>query len=333
MRVLALCKWDWANSVHRYTECLRMLGLDVVAFKGEIHRFNYPQQLALHTGLIRAQLTNNYPIMLSCHELKKYAEEADIVHMFASTYIDTGVDYTQKKVIIQHSGTTFRMEPERCNQVFNQIVDYTIMQFPTLLNQGAKNEVLIYYPVDTKYLQSDYRRRNSNKLIVEHFPSAGETKGTANINVTSEELKKKYNHRFEFELEMDEMQRNVDWYWNINRVRNCDIYIETICPMLRGKPFGAWGNSALESAALGKVVITNSMPEHQELYKQEYSDINELVIANDMQELDDRLYELSQLSDKEIQDKREKTREWVVANHSMEVTAKRLFDKVYKHLI
>ena len=55
------------------------------------------------------------------------------------------VESKDKKVVMQHGGTTYRMGADLCNEPFNSFVDAHIIQFPSILGLGAKNEHLIYF--------------------------------------------------------------------------------------------------------------------------------------------------------------------------------------------
>ena len=97
-----------------------------------------------------------------------------------------------------------------------------------------------------------------------------------------------------------------------------------------GKTYGEWGNSAIEAAALGKIVITNSLT--QDLYEKEFGDCA-LHIANEPERLESMLKYFLHLGDDLIYQKKQETRAWVEDTHSMKATAKRLWEKVYKDLI
>jgi len=330
--VLCLTKYDWANSVFRYVKCLKSLGLKVIFFKGESHHFSYPEQGMIHPAIGNAPphtCLGQHPLIVKVPELKKLAEKAKVIHYFASNFIDTGADLSGKKVIGQHGGSMYRQDPDAVNAFFNPIVDATIIQCPDLLGLGAKNEHLVYYPVDTDYIIPDFRRKNK-KLLIGHFPSYTESKGTNTILKVIRGLNGKVKDRFEYVGIETPMAQNLSWLEHLKRVNDCDILIETCNPIFMGKQFGAFGNAALEAAALGKIVVTNDL--YQNIYKKEYGDC-ELVIANNGNELKNVLTKLLSLSDDEILEKKRKTREWAERNHSIPVTAKRLFDKIYGDLL
>jgi len=92
------------------------------------------------------------------------------------------------------------------------------------------------------------------------------------------------------------------------------------------KVFGEWGNTAIEAASLGKIVVTNS--KSTDIYRREYGGCA-LNIVNNKSQLEKTLVRLLQMSDKELKKEKMRTRAWVVENHSMEANAKRLWEKVY----
>jgi len=114
-------------------------------------------------------------------------------------------------------------------------------------------------------------------------------------------------------------------------MRKCDVIIETIQPELRGKPFGEWGNTALEASALGKIVITNSI--RQDIYIKEYDNMPPLFIANDGDMLEQRIKEICDMDEKVIKGMKQIHLNWVEKYHSIPATAKRLWDNVYSKLV
>jgi hypothetical protein len=123
----------------------------------------------------------------------------------------------------------------------------------------------------------------------------------------------------------------VVWTEHLKRVAYCDIIIETVAMEAQGHPFGEWGNQAIEAAALGQIVITNT--QSAELYKEEYGPDCALNIANNEDELQAQIMKFLSMSDDEILKEKQKTRAWAEKHHSMEATSKRLWDKIYRHLL
>lgn len=351
--VLMLGVWDWANTGWRFKRCLEYLGLKVKAFKGQPHIFKYPEEIECHPALARTRTINGFPIMATAPELRSWTENSKIIHYYASTFVDTKADLKGKKIVAQHSGVTYTLYAEKANAIFNPIATKTIMQFPSLLGRGAVREKLIYYPIDTDFIKPDYEP-SEGKLIIGHFPSNPAAKGTEAVLDVIGRLKNDEALRGAFEYvglnealagKVLRTTHHVSWQDNLERMRKCDIIIETIQPTVypgdyegsytfvpngNGQAFGDWGNTCLEAAAMGKVVITNFM--YLPLYKREYGDFAPLI-ANDADELETQLRHVLSLPLERIIELRVKMRLWAKRNHSIEVTANRLWDKVYRHLI
>jgi hypothetical protein len=324
MEILMLTYNDWANTGWRFAKCLKLLGLDVQFYKGRKHKFGYPDQAPIHDAIYIKRKQCEHPVIIDVPELKPLIEQARIVHFTASTFLRTGADLGGKYVVVQHGGSTYRKAPSKVNSFFNPLVNSTILQCPDLLNLGAKNEVLIYYPVDIDLLQPKFDRKNKDKLLIGHFPSTPATKGTPTIVNVINKLKKNkaINNKFTYVGSTV----GAPWQKHLERVANCDILIETLNPRFDGRSFGEWGNQAIEAAALGKIVITNSLT--TDLYKKEYGDCA-LNIANTAAELEKHLRNIFEMNDSDILKKKKQTRKWVVEKHSMAATAVRLWEKVY----
>jgi hypothetical protein len=99
----------------------------------------------------------------------------------------------------------------------------------------------------------------------------------------------------------------------------------------QGKPYGEWGNQCIEAAALGKIVITNTLS--ADLYKKEYGEGFAPRIANNEDEIAAHVEELLGMTDKEILDEQQRSRAWVEKYHSMEATSDRLWERIYKDLL
>lgn len=332
--VLMLARNDWANTGYRFSKCLEMLGLRVLFLKGHKHAFGYPLQAPIDRRL--STMYEKYPVKVKAYEMANLVNFSKTIHFIASTYVDTGVDLKNKNVVAQHGGSTYRIEPGRANETFNPIVDASIIQCPDLLNLGAKNEHLIYYPVDTNFIKPSYNNLTpTQKIKIGHFPSSPLNKGTDKILQVLKELKEDphLGEKFEYVgvLNTTGQIHQVPWEENLRRMKECDIIIETHKPQLgldgRGqKVFGEWGNTAIEAASLGKSVVTNSLTEN--LYKKEYGQ-TALHIANDKDALKYKLTNLIKMEKSDLIQDGKNTRNWVVNQHSMEATAIRLWNKIY----
>jgi hypothetical protein len=177
---------------------------------------------------------------------------------------------------------------------------------------------LLSPPVDLERLQPTYYK-GDKRVVLGHFPrNTGTgliTKGHADVlNVFAE-----VNRRLKFQLVDTEF---IDWIKHIERIKQCDIWVEKlskICP--------EWGVSALEAAALGKVVITQFV--HRDTYEKEYGP-SPIITANTKDELKQVLMKLSTMTTDEIRSIQVKTRAWVEKYHSFEAVGKRLKDILVK---
>ncbi len=323
--VLMLAKNDFSNTGWRFFKCLQHLGLDVLALKGEFHPFYYPEQIPIHPVL--SKLPNNN-LILEAFELHSLAKNARVLHFITSTLIHPGVKLAEKKIVMQHGGSAYRANYEKLNPIYNEVVDTTITQMPDLLGHGANNEQWIYYPVDTAFLQPVFKR--GKKLKIGHFPSSPSIKGTTKILKVIRSLEERYGNRFEYVGASGKGPELTRWTDCLRKMSECDIIVEAMSMKAQGRTYGEWGNTALESAALGKIVVTHSLT--SDLYKKEFGPCA-LNIANTPEALRKTLINILSLSDNEILTMKQQTRAWVEEKHSIPATAKRLWEKVYKDLL
>lgn len=309
--VAVICENDWANSGWRYSQCLRLLGLNVIGMKIHPHPFFYPEALATYPGLQAAVV-------------QRIAKESHVTVLHNTTFME-GVDFSGLNVVAQHGGRVYRQHHKEVNEVLNPIVKATIIQCPDLLGLGAKNEHWISFPVDTEYIQP-VNRKTDGKLKFGHFPSHPE-KGTAAICEVVESFK---DPRMEYiGMRPDNFQNNIQtWNENLRRLAACDVYIECLYPKQGSMVFGEFGNQALECAAMGKIVITNCA--HAEQYVKEYGQPG-LIVANTQEELADSIRYVLSMTDDQVATLRRYAREWVVKHHSMKAVSQKLWDRVYRH--
>ena len=317
---------DWANSGHKYVQCLRSLGLKVIAFKGKMHTFMYPEQIQVHPDLSKASnQENNQVIVADSQRIRGIIKHSKVVHFKDTQLIDCGIDLSDKIVIAQHGGKTYRSNHEWYSRFWNNIATTNIIHCPDLLGLGLRSEHWILYPVDTELIRPVYNNRNF--YVVGHYPSVAMIKGTATIVEAIENVKKmNIKHAWDYGGDTEEVSKFL-WYSNIGRMSECDIYIEAMQLEANGRKYGTWGNQALEAAALGKVVITHSL--YEDLYKKEYGE-HPLLIANTKEELELVLKDVLSWELPQMREHQQKTREWAVKKHSIRPTAKRMWEKVYK---
>jgi hypothetical protein len=331
MRVLLLTTIDHANTGWRYSQCLRLLGYDVVAKKGHSKLVRgktwYPKQMET----VREWMKTHYLMPqtnVSCvlaPELAPVAEKADVIHYLASSFVNVGMRLSKKKVVVNHNGSVYRDNPELVSKFFNSFVDRSIVQTASLLGLGAKNEILVISPVDVNAIKPTIPLVGGPQLVFGHFPTSVKTKGTKNILPVLQKFSEKGVIKYIGKKTLNRPQL-VTWGKQLLRVSKCDVVVETLNPTIRGKPAGGWGNSALEVAASGKVVIANYR--QQDVYEGIYGEIP-FLIANDPEQLEARIDQLLSMSEAELIELKERHRNWAVTKHSLQATAERLRDEVY----
>lgn len=317
--VLFLCWDDNASTMARFWQCARYLGLNSIMFKGKPHPFQYPNEAPIHPSLAN-QPVSNAPVTVMAPGIESLLNSAHVIHLGASTFPMAAFNWAKSNVVVQHGGSVYRQHPDSCNAVFNQIARATIIQCPDLLGLGANNEHWIYYPVDTVQLRPDFSDKAPN-LVVGHFPSNPEVKGTGVIR----DILGAVSYAGTFVYNISEYR--VPWQQNLKRMAECDIIIEGCNAKQGDKRYGEFGNQALEAAALGCAVITHCLSIDK--YKAEFGEFGPEV-ANSPEELKEKLTRL--VTDRSyLNTVKRRCRKWSEDNHSIPVTANRLWDKVYRH--
>lgn len=302
LRIINICNNDWANFSYDNAQALRKVGVDCQAFKFAGHKNNY---------LAEAKFVSH-------KELQRQISKADIVQVHHS---DKGmVDYVKDhpKVVVYHAGTAYRKYYKFYNDLFNPFVKASILALGEFWELGAKNPKYLVGAVDTTKIKAHFGQSFSTPRIA-HYPSNVLKKGTDHIKQMLKEVSKK-GRRFKF---LGEDVYLVSFAENLKRMADCDIYIELFQLKLHGQLYGSFGISALEAAALGKIVITNNLS--WKVYQTHYGPCA-LVIVNTETDFIDKIFNLIDSPDALLRAKQEETRDWVVQNHSYEATGKRLRD-------
>jgi hypothetical protein len=273
-----------------FGEALRSVGVDAQAWTRKPYFFPVPEQAEL---------------VLDLQKKKKELIAVETICYMHSRFQKFPVQINGKKLAVFHGGSNYRRNPSERNRLFNKLVFVTLIQTPDLMGLGAKNEVWMIPPVDTEYIRPvDYK---SKEVIFAHFPRHPKSKRS---NIILEAVKSIDSIRFDYKFEQ------IPWEENIKRMSNCDVYIES-----QAYGLGEWGVTALEAAALGKVVVT--VFKSKERYEREWGPCP-IIPANSKEELRLILKGLACLTKKDIRNHQEETRKWVVQNHSLEATGKRL---------
>ncbi len=309
MKVLLIGIRDWAYVGYTLAQCLKTVGIEANML------VKIPYTFRPGCGI---------PFFEDMGKVRRYAEKADIIQFMNGQWVETGIDLSSKRVFVYYGGSNYRLKPKELSDKFNPIVEKSIIQTGDLFGLGAKNETWLLPAIDTAVLKPVYKR-TSNKIIIGHFPSST-AKSTTQINKVIQQLVSKYGNRFEYVSSTEVL----NWDKHIERVSKCDIYIEACSPKqyFQGKylKYGEWGISAIEAAALGKIVITHFLSHKR--YEQEYGQ-SELCVANTPSDIADHLDELLALSDDELLKCREATRGWVEKFHSFKAVGAKLKGEIY----
>jgi hypothetical protein len=297
LRILNLSYDDWANFAYDNCQALRSVGLDAHSLKKVSHTFNYNEQsrVASHQEIVE--------------EIKK----ADIVQLMHSdsTFLKVCVSLN-KRITVYHTGTGYRMNPEQCNNIFNDYVERSFTDQCEFIGCGMKNETYIATAINTDKIHP-VEWQTEHPFTIAHYPSNADVKGSTDISRMIGDVKRPLKYLLSLQRLSHEEQ--------LLRMSQCDIYIELFKPVLYGKPYGCFGVTAFEAAALGKIVITNNI--HEEVYRSAYGDCG-LCIANTEEQFVETLKEILSLDIEKIKTLQERTRQWIVDKHSYQKTGEYL---------
>ncbi len=300
MRVIFISHEDYANFSYEKSQSLKSVGIDCDSYVLKPHPFAYPKQA------IRSNI----------EQIKREIRRADLIHVIHScgTMWDL-VKESGKRLIVWHTGTRYRSEPEKHNARWNPIVEKSMFALGEFENLGCKDGEYFTMTVNTDELQLSHC--NDSLFTFGHYPSNPQVKGTQNIMRVLSELTVKHRNKFQQRVSV----KRCGYDQQIKRMSNCHAYIEMSNTTQGGKPYGSWGTTALEASALGKIVITNSL--WDKCYHKYYGE-HKLLVANSKQELKNQLEYLLSLPLNEIYRMGEEAREWVVEKHGYKATGERL---------
>jgi len=300
MRIINVTINDWANFSHTLAKAMQSVGLDAQAYTLNVHPFGYKDSATL----------------VSIADMKKEISKADIINYVHTPY--RLLELTchligNKRANVVYSDSLYRSNPPRFNAIFNPHVENSIIALGEFEGLGAKNEVYLVGAIDTDAISPVFGI--NEPLRIAHYPSNPKVKGTDTVVSVIDKLRSEGDFKFDCSTEL------VDFDGQLKRISDCDIYIEMMNPEKDGKPYGSWGITALEAAALGKIVVTNNI--HQEFYENHYPDCG-LIIANTEEELHGKLKELINMPPQDLNRLQQKTHDWVVKHHSLKATGNRL---------
>jgi len=287
--ILLASSCDYANYMHNQAKALRSIGVDAVDVCLSKHPFEYPSESRV----------------VSRQTLKTLTQEAD--HVIIGHSCPTIFDLNENpSFFVAHTGTRYRESPKYYNELF-QSARRAITDHSEFLRLGKMDYIVsaidpaIYKP-----------KPIGSKLIIGHFPSNPEVKGTNEIV----EMLKPFRDQFEIRIGLNKVSHEEQ----IKRMQECDVIIELFKPTLNGKPYGCFGVTALEGLMMGKCVITQDLEDRT--YKEAYGDHLFINAKNKYlfsSALEDTLKYFNDGISKDIHDSAKE-------RHSYEATGKRLME-------
>ena len=300
IRVLNIASNDYANMSHNNANALRSIGVYCNDYALSIHPFGYTSQSkAVSKDRIR-DIVNTFDVVQifhTCPVLLNVIQEANF----------------KGKIIVYHSGTRYRNEPEYWNRVFNPIVHRCITDQTEFMELGAKDIEYLAPHTDLKPTE----KRKEGKLIIGHYPSNALVKGTKEIREMLEPFKD------DFEIRIDETI--IPHEENLKRIAECHIYIELFKPELNGKPYGCYGVTAFEATALGCLVVTNDL--NRDVYESVFNN-HSFLIANDKDTFKRMMLALARFRVDNLNPSKILNSTNFYNNHSIESTGKRILDLI-----
>lgn len=290
MRVINITWDDYANYGYHNAMAMRSVGIDAEAFCLKRHGFGYDKHA---TNVTMEQIVEE------CNK----ADVIQVMHSCDTMY--NAVKNLDKKIIVWHTGTRYRTQPDHYNKMWNPIVYKSVLALGEFMNSGAKNPVYFGITVDVDSITPDYKL--NTPLVVAHYPSNPLVKGTSIINT----LTRGMNYR---------TGGIVPHPQNVERMQKTDIYIEMMALKQGGYPYGSFGTTAVEAAAMGKIVLTNNLWE--QTYKKVYGACG-LVISNNPKDMLNELKTLLSSTDKEIIKLKKRSRRWA-EKHGYKKQGKRM---------
>jgi len=248
--ILLASSADYANYAHNQANALRSIGIDAIDVTLSKHPFTYESESKLVTRQTLKTLTEEAEHVVICHSCPTIFD------------LNQNPNYS-----VIHTGTRYRESPKYFNELFASakrvISDQS--EFQVL----GKMEYIVSAVDENLYKPKEIGK----KLIIGHYPSNPEVKGTNEII----EMLKPFRDTFEIRVGL----KQVSHAEQIKRMQECDVYIELFKPELNGRPYGCFGVTALEAAMMGKLVITQDL--EGRTYKEAYGDHPFITVKNKYQ--------------------------------------------------
>lgn len=304
MRIINVTYDDYANFSYDNAKALQSVGVDAESFKLKAHPFGYTNQSKV----------------IDKAEMYEEISKADLVQiMHSDTLFLSMCTKLGKKCVVYHTGSKYRNSHVGLNDFFNPHVEMCFTDQCEFVGLGGKNIRYIATAIGTENIKpSPYNKIDRTKFA--HYPSNLEVKGTMDIIRMVAEVHLKYpENKFDFQVSTDKLPHAEQ----LARMSDCDVYIELFKLELLGNPYGCFGVTAFEAAALGKIVVTNCLHIHE--YKKEYGN-SPFIIVNTEHDFRNAIQTLSKYTRDEIETGQLSARSTIVDNHSYKATGYKLYN-------
>lgn len=304
MKIINVCHSDWANYSYANACALRSIGHNARALTLATHSFGYAKQADLVTA----------------EHMLWQMKEADVIQLMHTCPVTLEmvktIDRTGKKIVAYHTGTRFRQEPEKYNELFNPIIDKGFTDQTEFMKLGIKDVSYVAVAIDVDAIRpGKVPGSNGEKLIVAHYPSRSQVKGTEKIKT----MLAPFADKFTIDISTEILTHDR----NLERMQKCDIYIELFSPMQGDKEYGCFGVTSFEAAAMGKIVVTQNL--NKDVYDNVYGEQDVLFSTPMNEHLFERTMNFLSTTS-HINNMQKLTRETIVKRHSYQATGKQIAD-------
>lgn len=276
MTLVSVCTEDHANYAYLMTEALKSVGVDATSFCTVKHPFDYGES----------------SIVIDADTMLDVMRDADAIQVMHSDPLPLQLlkQLPKKEVVVYHTGSRYRQDPKTYNNMFAGMRTVIALAEFHLTCDG------IYIPpcIDTNKLQPDFTDHGG---VFAHYPSNVEVKGSDTIKAIIPEIQFSPVH--------------VSHEDNLERMRACDIYVELFKLKLGAASYGSFGMTALEAAALGKVVVSSYL--WKDYYEANFGELGLIHVKS----LDDLAWTAETLRNSDLLPLKEKSRQWA-ERHSFE---------------
>lgn len=308
MKVLTLSYDDYANLAFDHTRALQSVGVDAQSMKLKAHAFNYEKQA----------------VLASIEQMLEACADADVIMIYHSAPIirDIVKNFVSKNkepraIIAFHSGSLYRQDPLGVCAAFDELgcAAHLTDQCEFLLTPIYRELTYVAAAIDVPAVRAQGTfPKIGDRYRVAHYPSKADIKGTAELR----QMMAPYDKQVDFICSEERVAHRAQ----LQRMSDCDVYLELFQLQLEGKPYGCHGVTAFEAAALGRVVMTQNI--HSDAYEQAYGCKAPFFFCNTVEQFNTHMKWISKATPADIQRIQEATYQWVLTYHGMEATGKRL---------